>query len=167
MPRSRTGSRRGEKRALERVEDGYLDWALRGFCGYIAADEVYDGPFCILSVVDNRSFNRLFYEVLEHTPCQADVIAFFRRAKKHLDGRDLRVIGVTTDGSALYPGAIDVVFGQVAHQICQFHIIKDITGAVLRAGQRTQTAGRIAAKTAAWSSIRGRFGAGTAYQTPT
>jgi len=27
-------------------------------------DELYDGPFCILSIVDNRSYKRLFYQVL-------------------------------------------------------------------------------------------------------
>ena len=26
----------------------YLDWALADFSGYIAADELYDGPFCVL-----------------------------------------------------------------------------------------------------------------------
>jgi hypothetical protein len=44
----------------------YLDWALTDFSGYIAADELYDGPFCVLFVVDNRTFNRLCYQVLDH-----------------------------------------------------------------------------------------------------
>gem|GEM_PF-4690668 len=90
LPRFKTGSRpggngpsNGHLRALGRAEDGYLVWALQKFSGYIAADEVYEGgrsrghgPFCVLSVVDNHSFNRLFYEVLDHSPSQADVIAF-------------------------------------------------------------------------------------------
>lgn len=29
----------------------YLDWGLADFSGYIAADELYDGPFCVLSIV--------------------------------------------------------------------------------------------------------------------
>ena len=37
----------------------YLDAALADFSGYIAADELYDGPFCVLSIVDNRTFRRL------------------------------------------------------------------------------------------------------------
>ncbi len=46
----------------------YLDEALADFSGYLAIDEVYDGPFCILSVVDNRSYNRLAFRVLDHDP---------------------------------------------------------------------------------------------------
>ncbi len=48
------------KKATSRVETDYLDWALAGFSGYIAVDEVYDGPFCVLSVVDNHTFKRVF-----------------------------------------------------------------------------------------------------------
>jgi hypothetical protein len=46
----------------------YLTWALDDFSGYIAADELYDGPFCVLSIVDNRRFKRLLYEVLISQP---------------------------------------------------------------------------------------------------
>ena len=38
-----------------------MDRALETFSGYLAADEVYDGPFCVLSIVDNRTFQRLAY----------------------------------------------------------------------------------------------------------
>ncbi len=41
--------------------------------------------------------------------------------------------GITTDGSALYPEPIREVFGEVAHQICTFHVIKELTKGVLRA----------------------------------
>jgi hypothetical protein len=27
----------------------------------VAADELYDGPFCILSAVDNRRYKRILY----------------------------------------------------------------------------------------------------------
>jgi hypothetical protein len=111
----------------------YLDWALADFSGYLAADELYDGPFCVLSIVDNRSFKRLWYQVLDHDPSQADVAAFFRQFRAVLDARQLVVKGITTDGSALYPPAIAEVFGDVPHQICEFHILADLSRAVLRA----------------------------------
>jgi len=41
------------------IEADYLDEVLGDFSGYIAADELYDGPFCVLSIVDNRRFKRL------------------------------------------------------------------------------------------------------------
>ena len=31
----------------------YLERVLQDFSGYIAADELYDGPFCLLSIVDS------------------------------------------------------------------------------------------------------------------
>ena len=43
----------------------FLDWALADFSGYVAGDELYDGPFCILSAVDNRRYKRILYDVLE------------------------------------------------------------------------------------------------------
>ena len=46
------------------MDTAFLDWALADFSGYVAADEVYDGPFCILSAVDNRRYKRLLYDVL-------------------------------------------------------------------------------------------------------
>jgi Transposase len=132
-PPSRIGWRRGEKRASDRWETDYLDWALADFSGYLAADELYDGPFCVLSIVDNRTFKRVFYHVLDHDPDQADIVAFFQRFQGVLASRHLQVRGVTTDGSALYPEALQAVFGSVPHQICEFHILKDLNYGVLRA----------------------------------
>ena len=40
----------------------YLDQALADFSGYITADEFYDGPFCVLFIVDNHRFRRLHYD---------------------------------------------------------------------------------------------------------
>jgi hypothetical protein len=104
---------------------------LAEFSGYIAADELYDGPFCVLSIVDNHTFRRLIYEVLDHDPTQADVEALFRRFQAALGARGLKLLGVTTDGSALYPEAISRVFGEVPHQLCEFHVIKELTKGVL------------------------------------
>jgi hypothetical protein len=111
----------------------YLDWALTDFSGYIAADELYDGPFCVLSIVDNRTFKRLLYQVLDHDPDHCDVAAFFRRFDMALRLRRLKLQGVTTDASPLYPEPLREVFGDVPHQVCEFHVIKELTKAILRA----------------------------------
>jgi len=115
------------------MESYYLDWALADFSGYLAADELYDGPFCVLSIVDNRTFKRLAYRVLDHAPSRDDITAFFTNFRSALDARGLKVQGITTDASALYPEPIAQVFGEVPHQICQFHVIKELTKAVLQA----------------------------------
>jgi hypothetical protein len=116
----------------------YLNWALADFSGYIAIDELYDGPFCVLSLVDNRTFKRLVYEVLDHAPEHQDIEAFLRRFAKTLTQRQLTLQGVTTDGSPLYPEPLWAVFGAVPHQICEFHLLKDLTKAVLRAAAQVR-----------------------------
>ena len=110
-----------------------MDAALADFSGYIAADELYDGPYCVLSIVDNHRFTRLIYEVLDHDPTEEDITRFFRRFREALAARGLTLQGITTDGSPLYPAAIAEVFGPVPHQVCQFHIIAELTKSVLKA----------------------------------
>ena len=126
------GRGRGEE-AQRRIPTAYLDWALSDFSGYIAADELYDGPFCVLSIVDNRTFKRLSYHVLDRDPTQVDVAAFFRRFHQALEARGLTVQGITTDGSTLYPEPIAAVFSAVPHQVCQFHVLHELNKAVLSA----------------------------------
>jgi len=118
----------------------YLDAVLAEFSGYIAADELYDGPFCVLSIVDNRTFRRITYEVLDHDPTHADIERFFRKFQAALNRRGLVLRGITTDGSALYPEPIVKVFGEVPHQVCEFHVIKELTKAVLRAVAKVRKA---------------------------
>jgi Transposase len=132
-PPSRTGSRRPGKKKLGSISATYLDEALAKFSGYLAVDEVYDGPFCILSVVDNRRYNRLAFRVLDHDPTQDDVLAFLSDFQAQLDRRGLSVRGVTTDGSSLYPKVLKKLWPKVRHQLCKFHVIQEIIKAVLHA----------------------------------
>ena len=67
------------------------------FSGYIAADELYDGPYCVLSIVDNRTFKRIAYKVLDHDPTHDDIREFFTDFKDALDTRGLTLEGITTD----------------------------------------------------------------------
>ena len=99
----------------------------------MAADELYEGPYCVLSVVDNRQYKRILYAVLDHDPTHPDITTFLGRLKTALTERDLVLQGITTDGSPLYPEPIRTVFGAVAHQICTFHVLKELTQGILRA----------------------------------
>ena len=58
---------------------------------------------------------------------------FLGQLKTALAARDLVLQGITTDGSALYPEPIRTVFGEVAHQICTFHVLKELTQGILSA----------------------------------
>ena len=75
--------RLGGKKAEQHIATDYLDTVLSNFSGYIAADELYDGPFCVLSIVDNHNFQRLVYEVLDHDPTHDDIIRFFRHLRRN------------------------------------------------------------------------------------
>ena len=103
------------------------------FYGYVAADELYDGPFCILSAVDNRRYKRILYDVLDHDPTHEAIRAFLGRLRTALVARGLTLCGVTTDGSALSPEPLKEGFGKVRHHICQFHIVAEVVKAVVGA----------------------------------
>jgi hypothetical protein len=122
------------------MDTDFLDWALADFSGYVAADDLYDGPFCILSAVDNRRYKRILYDVLDHDPTHDDIRAFLGRLYTALRVRDLTLCGLTTDGSALYPTPLAEVFGDVPHQICPFHIVAEVNKAVLGAVARARKA---------------------------
>jgi hypothetical protein len=126
----------GEKKAQARMDTDFLDWALADFSGYVAADELYDGPFCMLSAVDNRRYKRILSEVLDHDPTHDDIRAFLRRLHTALTARNVTLVGLTTDGSALSPEPLADLFSGVPHQMCEFHIVADVVKAVLGAVTR-------------------------------
>jgi hypothetical protein len=136
LPPSTTGWRLGGKKAQGHRGGAFLEWALEAFSGYAAVDELYEGPYCVLSAVDNRQYKRVLYEGLDHDPSHTDIEAFLGRLKTALAERGLALKGITTDGSALYPEPIRKVFGDVPHQICTLHVIKALTQGVLKAGAK-------------------------------
>jgi hypothetical protein len=86
----------------------------------------------VLSAVDARRQRRLLYEVLDHDPTQADILFFLARLRQAIVRRGGVIRGITTDGSPLYPVPIALALGAVPHQVCEFHILKELTKAVLR-----------------------------------
>jgi hypothetical protein len=112
------------------MDTDFLAWALADFSGYVAADELYDGPFCILSAVENRHYQRILYDVLDHDPTHDDSRAFLKRLHMALAVRGLPLCGLTTAGSALYPPPLVEVCGDVPHHICTFPIVAAVHKAV-------------------------------------
>jgi hypothetical protein len=84
----------------------------------------------------------LLYEVLDHDPSREDILFFLARLHDEIRQRGHQVLGITTDASPLYPLAIRVALGDIPHQICEFHVKKELTKAVLRilAGYRKRLA---------------------------
>jgi hypothetical protein len=129
-----------------------LDGALADWSGDVAADELYDGPCCVLSAVANRCDKRILYDVLDHDPTHDDIRAFLRRRPTALAVRDVTLRGMTTAGSPLYPPPLAEVFSGVPQQLCQFHVVQDIVKAVGKAVSSARK--RLAAQPPQWP--RGR-----------
>ena len=87
----------------------------------------------MLCAVDNRRYQRILYEVLDHDPNHDDIRAFLGRLKNALQARNLTLRGITTDASPLYREPLAELFSGVPHQICRFHVIKELTKGVLQA----------------------------------
>ena len=115
------------------MDTDFLDWALADFSGSVAADELYDGPFCILSAVDNRHYKRILSDVLDHDPTHDDIRTFLGRLTTALTARALTLVGITTDGSALYPTPLAELFHGVPHQGWAFHVLAEVVKAVVGA----------------------------------
>ncbi len=49
-----------------------------------------------------------------------------------MEARGPALAGITTDGSPMYPLPIADVCGRIGHQICEFHVLSDLTKAVLK-----------------------------------
>src|SRR5437870_13476850 len=101
------------------MDTDFLDWALTDFSEYVAADELYDGPFSILSAVDNRRYKRLLSDVLDHDPTHDDSRAILRRLKTAWTRRASTLQCNTTDCSALHPGPQGAVLAGVARLLCE------------------------------------------------
>ena len=132
-PRSRTGSRRRGKKGRRQVEQEYLDDALARFSGYIAIDELYDGPFCVLSIVDNRTYRRLAYRVLDHSPKATDIGRFLKAFKKQLDDRSLKRRRHHHRRLGPVPRAAGAGLQRRAAPDLPFHVIKELTLSILHA----------------------------------
>jgi hypothetical protein len=86
-----------------------------------------------LSVVDQRQDKRMLSAVLDHDPTHPDITAFWGRLTTAVTERDLVLQGITTAGSPLYPEPLRTVCGDVAHQMCTFHVLKELTQGILGA----------------------------------
>src|SRR5262249_62007700 len=93
------------------MDSAFLDWALASFSGYVAADELYEGPYCVLSVVDNRQYKRILYAVLDHDPTHPDITIFLRRFKTALTERGLVLPGLYPPCSPPHPQPLPPLFG--------------------------------------------------------
>jgi hypothetical protein len=108
---------------------------LAQFSGTLCVDELHLGRFTLLLATDPLSDLPVAFALVD-TNDQDHMRRFLRNLKNW--GLNPKV--VVTDGSNLYPAVLDELWPDADHQLCVFHVIKDINGLVLDAVRRMRSA---------------------------
>jgi transposase-like protein len=103
-------------------------WAAENFSGVLCIDEVHEGPRVILYATDPFCDLTVHFAINEKND-QEHMNAFLN---------ELKEMGVTpevviTDGSSLYKDSLREIWKDVEHQLCIFHVIKEVNSVVLDA----------------------------------
>src|SRR3984893_8930070 len=108
---------------------------LKHFSGTLCVDELHLGRFTLLLATDPISdlpvaFARVDANDQDH----------MRRFLKNLKNWGFMPQVVISDGSNLYPAVLTELWSEAEHQLCVFHVIKDINKLVLDAVRRLRNA---------------------------
>src|SRR5262245_11377151 len=108
---------------------------LEQFSGTLCVDEVHLGRFTLLLATDPiRDLPVAFSLVSAHDHDH------LRRFLQNLKTWGLVPQTVITDGSNLYPAVLAELWPEANHQLCVFHILKEINKLILDAARRLRTA---------------------------
>lgn len=140
----------------------YRQWTLDHFSGTLCIDEIHLGKKTLLLATDPLSDFPVAFALVgsnDHDHMQR----FLNNLKNH--GLVPRV--VVTDGSNLYPTLLAEVWPHAQHQLCIFHVLKDINACVFdalrvlrrRLARRGRGPGRRGRRTKAQQRARARRGA--------
>jgi hypothetical protein len=120
---------------------GQLDMAahrrevLEHFSGTLCVDELHLGRFTLLLATDPLSDLPVAFALVA-----ANDQDHMRRFLRNLKTWGLSPKVVVTDGSNLYPGVLEELWPDADHQLCVFHVIKDINELILGAVRRLRKA---------------------------
>jgi hypothetical protein len=136
---------------------------LKPFSGTLCVDELHLGRFTLLLATDPLADLPVAFALVA-----ANDQGHMERFLRNLKNWGLNPTVVVTDGSNLYPTVLEDLWSDVDHQLCVFHILKEINKLVLDAVRRLRTAmgrrgqagrkkkrGRKGAKSKAAASRRG------------
>jgi hypothetical protein len=108
---------------------------LEHFSGTLCVDELHLGRFTLLLATDPLSDLPVAFALVG-----ANDQPHMRRFLGNLKAWGLAPEVVVTDGSNLYPAILAELWPGAAHQLCVFHVIKDINKLILDAVRRMRTA---------------------------
>jgi len=104
---------------------------LARFKGTLCVDELHLGRYTLLLATDPLSDLPVAMALVSRNDS-----AHLRRFLNNLKAWGLKPKVVVTDGSALYPGVLAELWPLARHQLCVFHLLKDINDLVLKAVRR-------------------------------
>jgi len=99
---------------------------LERFSGTLCVDELHLGRYTLLLATDPLADLPVAFALV-----QTNDKAHMERFLKNLQAWGLLPRVVVTDGSNLYPEVLARLWPQAAHQLCVFHVLKDINDKVL------------------------------------
>jgi transposase-like protein len=123
------------------------------FSGTLCIDELHLGRFSLLLATDPLSDLPVAFALVAKNDQ-----AHMQRFLQNLKNWGLNPTVVVTDGSNLYPGALGELWPDADHQLCVFHVIKDLNKLILDAVRRLRNAMNRRGK-AGRKKKRGRKGA--------
>jgi hypothetical protein len=104
---------------------------LEQFSGALCVDELHLGRFALLLATDPIRDLPVAFALVD-----ANDRDHMRRFLGNLKTWGLRPRSVITDGSNLYPAVLGELWPGAEHQLCVFHILKEINGLILDAVRR-------------------------------
>jgi transposase-like protein len=108
---------------------------LEHFSGTLCVDEVHLGHFTLLLATDPIRDLPVAFALVG-----ANDHDHMRRFLQNLKNWGLEPTTVITDGSNLYPALLAELWSEADHQLCVFHILKDINKLILEAVRRLRRA---------------------------
>ena len=96
------------------------------FSGVLCIDEVHDSGRTLLFATDPLNNFTVFFQVVKKND-QPHMDAFLQQLK----GRGLEVLVAITDGSPLYKDSLQSHWADIVHQLCIFHVIKEVNKLIL------------------------------------
>jgi hypothetical protein len=122
-------------RAAELDMGAHRRKVLEEFSGTLCVDELHLGSFTLLLATDPLSDLPVAFALVA-----ANDQAHMRRFLGNLKTWGLMPRVVVTDGSNLYPAVLAELWPEADHQLCVFHVIKDINELILEAVRRLRMA---------------------------
>jgi Transposase len=141
---------------------GYRAWTLDQFSGTLCIDEIHLGRKALLLATDPLGDFPVAFALV-----RANDHGHMRRFLQNLKVWGFSPRVVITDGSNLYPAPLAELWPQARHQLCIFHVLKDVNDCVLdafrrlrrRLGQSGRRKGRRGRPSKAQRRARARRGA--------